>query len=365
MELSALSLRLRALSVLRGLLSHPLVRAYGDTLTALDGTAADFADRYGALCATRFSCGDIAQAVLDAVHFDTNTLTDTINAPEATVLNAATHDLDVLNALLALDGEAFKSAAADKFYEPALEDLPDFEAAELRFRPPPAQRLPITTREEGYGFFAQSSAFAMQDDGSATPIVHPDAIRLHDLPGYEMQKQKILKNTLAFLDGRDANNILLYGDKGTGKSSTVKAVANEYADRGLKIIEMSPRQITNFPKLFEQTLRSPFRSPSYSSMPHLTFSSEDDNFAALKAFIEGGLAGKPSNLVIYATSNRRHLIRESMADRQGDEVRVRDTLETVTSLSDRFGLEITFSVPDKDEYLYIVEQLAKENDPEP
>ena len=119
MELSALSLRLRALSVLRGLLSHPLVRAYGDTLTALDGTAADFADRYGALCATRFSCGDIAQAVLDAVHFDTNTLTDTINAPEAAVLNAATHDLDVLNALLALDGEAFKSAAADKFYEPA------------------------------------------------------------------------------------------------------------------------------------------------------------------------------------------------------------------------------------------------------
>ena len=155
MELSALSLRLRALSVLRGLLSHPLVRAYGDTLTALDGTAADFADRYGALCATRFSCGDIAQAVLDAVHFDTNTLTDTINAPEAAVLNAATHDLDVLNALLALDGEAFKSAAADKFYEPALEDLPDFEAADS---------LPFSTgaaladyyREEGYGFFAQS-----------------------------------------------------------------------------------------------------------------------------------------------------------------------------------------------------------------
>ena len=359
MELSALSLRLRALSVLRGLLSHPLVRAYGDTLTALDGTAADFADRYGALCATRFSCGDIAQAVLDAVHFDTNTLTDTINAPEAAVLNAATHDLDVLNALLALDGEAFKSAAADKFYEPALEDLPDFEDADS---------LPFSTgaaladyyREEGYGFFAQSSAFAMQDDGSATPIVHPDAIRLHDLPGYEMQKQKILKNTLAFLDGRDANNILLYGDKGTGKSSTVKAVANEYADRGLKIIEMSPRQITNFPKLFEQTLRSPFRFIVF--LDDLTFSSEDDNFAALKAFIEGGLAGKPSNLVIYATSNRRHLIRESMADRQGDEVRVRDTLETVTSLSDRFGLEITFSVPDKDEYLYIVEQLAKEND---
>ena len=175
-----------------------------------------------------------------------------------------------------------------------------------------------------------------------------------------VRRSMILRELRAFLDGKDANNILLYGDKGTGKSSTVKAVANEYADRGLKIIEMSPRHITNFPKLFEQTLRSPFRFIVF--LDDLTFSSEDDNFAALKAFIEGGLAGKPSNLVIYATSNRRHLIRESMADRQGDEVRVRDTLETVTSLSDRFGLEITFSVPDKDEYLYIVEQLAKEND---
>lgn len=199
----------------------------------------------------------------------------------------------------------------------------------------------------------------MQDDGSALPIVHPDTIRLHDLPGYERQKKQVLQNTRAFLDGKDANNILLYGDKGTGKSSTVKAVANEYADRGLKIIQMSPRHITCFPKLFEQTLRSPFRFIVF--LDDLTFDREDDNFAALKAFIEGGLAGKPSNLVIYATSNRRHLIRESMADRQGDDVRVRDTLETVTSLSDRFGLEITFSVPDKDEYLYIVEQLADES----
>ena len=276
------------------------------------------------------------------------------------MLNAATHDLDVLNALLALDGEAFKSAAADKFYEPALEDLPDFEAADS---------LPFSTgaaladyyREEGYGFFAQSSAFAMQDDGSATPIVHPDAIRLHDLPGYEMQKQKNpQKHACLPRRTRCQQHPALRRQRGTGKSSTVKAVANEYADRGLKIIEMSPRQITNFPKLFEQTLRSPFRFIVF--LDDLTFSSEDDNFAALKAFIEGGLAGKPSNLVIYATSNRRHLIRRAWPTVRGDEVRVRDTLETVTSLSDRFGLEITFSVPDKDEYLYIVEQLAKEND---
>ena len=358
MELSALSLRLRALSVLRGLQKHPLVHAYLDAFDALSQSAEAFAARYGALCAAQFACGDASRAILDAVHFDVNTLTDTIDAPAPALLDAATHDIEVLNALLALDGAALKAAAAGRHNSPALLTLPDFPAgASLPFRDGAA--LASFYRAQGYGFFAQSSAFAVQDDGTVAPIVHPDAIRLRELPGYERQKQQILKNTLAFLDGREANNILLYGDKGTGKSSTVKAVVNEYAERGLKIIEMSPRHITCFPRLFAETLRSPFRFIVF--LDDLSFSREDDNFAALKAFIEGGLAGKPSNLVIYATSNRRHLIRETFADREGDEVRVRDSLETVTSLSDRFGLEITFSVPDKDEYLYIVDQLAAES----
>lgn len=358
MELSALSLRLRALSVLRGLQKHPLVHAYLDAFDALSQSAEAFAARYGALCAAQFACGDASRAVLDAVHFDVNTLTDTIDAPAPALLDAATHDIEVLNALLALDGAALKAAAAGRHNAPALLTLPDFPAgASLPFRDGAA--LASFYRAQGYGFFAQSSAFAVQDDGTVAPIVHPDAIRLRDLPGYERQKQQILQNTLAFLDGREANNILLYGDKGTGKSSTVKAVVNEYAGRGLKIIEMSPRHITCFPRLFAETLRSPFRFIVF--LDDLSFNREDDNFAALKAFIEGGLAGKPSNLVIYATSNRRHLIRETFADREGDEVRVRDSLETVTSLSDRFGLEITFSVPDRDEYLYIVDQLAAES----
>lgn len=358
MELSALSLRLRALSVLRGLQKHPLVHAYLDAFDALSQSAEAFAARYGALCAAQFACGDASRAVLDAVHFDVNTLTDTIDAPAPALLDAATNDIEVLNALLALDGAALKAAAAGRHNSPALLTLPDFPAgASLPFRDGAA--LASFYRAQGYGFFAQSSAFAVQDDGTVAPIVHPDAIRLRDLPGYERQKQQILQNTLAFLDGREANNILLYGDKGTGKSSTVKAVVNEYAGRGLKIIEMSPRHITCFPRLFAETLRSPFRFIVF--LDDLSFNREDDNFAALKAFIEGGLAGKPSNLVIYATSNRRHLIRETFADREGDEVRVRDSLETVTSLSDRFGLEITFSVPDKDEYLYIVDQLAAES----
>ena len=305
MQLSDLSLRLHALSVLRGVLSLPLVNAYAETLSAFDRSAADFADRYGALCAARFACGDISRSFLNAVHFDVNTLTDTIDAPADALLAAATHDIEVLNGLLALSGSQLCEAAALHFDADALRSLPDFA---------PSAALPFTTgaelagyyRGEGYGFFAQSSAFSMQDDGSALPIIHPDTIRLHDLPGYERQKKQVLQNTRAFLDGKDANNILLYGDKGTGKSSTVKAVANEYADRGLKIIQMSPRHITCFPKLFEQTLRSPFRFIVF--LDDLTFDREDDNFAALKAFIEGGLAGKPSNLVIYATSQSKSLV---------------------------------------------------------
>ena len=209
-------------------------------------------------CQAQFACRDAARALLDAVHFDVNTLTDTIDGPAPAVLGAATHDIEALCALLALDGAALKSAAAARLGTPALTGLPDFPAAApLPFRDGAA--LASYYRAQCYGFFAQSSAFAVRDDGQVSPITHPDTIRLRDLPGYERQKQQILKNTLAFLDGREANNILLYGDKGTGKSSTVKAVVNEYAERGLKIIEMSPRHITCFPKIFAETLRSPFK----------------------------------------------------------------------------------------------------------
>lgn len=357
MEFSVLSLRLRALSALRGLLTHPLVKTCMDTLDALGLDADHFAECYGAFCVQHYACGDAAQAILDAIHYDTNTLTNTLDEPRPELLRAATVDIETLNELLALNGSALKETAAIFFREQALRCLPDFPAAAaLPFSD--GDGLVRFYREKGYGFFAQAVAFAVRDGGEVVPIRNTDKVRLSDLPGYERQKQQVLRNTRAFLHGREANNILLYGDKGTGKSSTIKAVVNEYASHGLKIIEMAPRHIAHFPRIFAETARAPFRFIVY--LDDLCFNREDDNFAALKAFIEGGLAEKPANLIIYATSNRRHLVRESLADRQGDDVRVRDTLETVTSLSDRFGLEITFSVPDRDEYLFIVEYLANE-----
>lgn len=357
MKMRQLTTHLSFLSVLEGLTDLPLLQRYRNVLEAGDSTA--FGWEYGALCKQIYRIGDVRQAFLEAVHCDENPLNARLDSPSPYVLDAATHDLAALNGLLALSGGDLLRMAREAFpdLKESIEGLPTFPASEP---------LPFSTGEElagyyranGYGTFACATAFTVQPGGALQPVPHPDPIRLSDLPGYARQKKAILTNTLAFLAGRNANNILLYGDKGTGKSSTVKAIVNEYAGRGLKIVELSPRMITAFPGLCERIAASPFRFIVF--LDDLAFDQEDENFAALKAFIEGSLAGRPRNLVIYATSNRRHLVRESFSSRQGDDIHLRDTLETATSLSDRFGLEITFSVPDKEEYLYIVDELAAE-----
>ena len=218
-------------------------------------------------------------------------------------------------------------------------------------------------KDYGVGMFGLNKAFRIKEkDGGDVEFVainNMDKVMLDDLIGYEIQKKKLVDNTKAFVEGRAANNVLLYGDAGTGKSSTVKAIANEFAADGLRLVEVKKNQLYQIPDLMDKLAANPLKFILF--IDDLSFTANDDNFAALKAILEGSVGGRARNIAVYATSNRRHLIRESMADRQGDDVRVRDTLETVTSLSDRFGLEITFSVPDKDESLYIVEQLADES----
>ena len=218
--------------------------------------------------------------------------------------------------------------------------------------------------EYGVGKFGLNKAFRIIEKEEEhkviiDPIINVEHIYFKDIVGYEMQKKKLIENTEAFVRGRKANNCLLFGDAGTGKSSSIKGILNEYYDQGLRMIEVYKHQFQDLNELIAQIKNRNYKFIIY--MDDLSFEEFEIEYKYLKAVIEGGLEKKPENVLIYATSNRRHLIRESMADRQGDEVRVRDTLETVTSLSDRFGLEITFSVPDKDEYLYIVEQLADES----
>lgn len=209
----------------------------------------------------------------------------------------------------------------------------------------------------GYGIYAMNHIFVIKD-GKIKPVSFPDNTRLWQLSGYEAQRQTVIDNTLALLSGKPANNVLLYGDCGTGKSSTVKAIANEYRDRGLRLIELKKKQLHEIPLIVETVSRNPLKFILF--IDDLSFTENDDDFAALKAILEGSVSSAAENLVIYATSNRRHLIKESFSTREGDDIHFNDTMQELLSLSDRFGIRVVFEKPDKELYLSVVEDLAKQ-----
>lgn len=209
---------------------------------------------------------------------------------------------------------------------------------------------------KGYGIFARYHVFTLAPDGELTPVVNPDPQRLSQLYGYETQRNMVLKNTLALLDGLPANNMLLYGDAGTGKSSTVKAIANELYPRGLRLIQADKDQLHLLPALLDRLGGEGLKFIIF--IDDLSFSSNDREFTALKTILEGSVSARSDNTVIYATSNRRHLVKERFSDRQGDEVHVNDSIEEAASLSARFGITVTFEKPGKDLYVQLVEKLA-------
>ncbi len=212
-------------------------------------------------------------------------------------------------------------------------------------------------RTKGFGIYAKYSTFSLRD-GVIVPVKNPDPQTLSQLAGYENERKKLIDNTKALLRGHPAANALLYGDAGTGKSSSVKAVLNEFKGEGLRLIEMKKSQLHEMPAVIEQIAGNPLKFIIF--IDDLSFASDDDDFAALKAVLEGSVSTKSPNAVIYATSNLRHLVRERFSDRGGDEIHARDSMEELTSLSERFGLKITFTKPGKDLYLNIVEALAKQ-----
>lgn len=359
MNSTTLRLRMESLTVLSNLRNTEVYKAYEDTMSALYTTPVDFCQKYAKLCRLHYENRDLGKLLAQEIHFDTNVLTKQLNKPlSAEIRKAIDFDLYTVNTLISLSGADFLEFAGKAYpkLSGTLNELPTFAAGSpLPFGN--CEGLCQLYRKQGYGYFARANAYQIVDN-QFQPIEHPDPIRLTDLKGYALEKKTIRDNTLALLAGRTSNNILLYGDKGCGKSSTVKAIANEYADRGLKIIEMPMSEIQAFPMICERITHSPFKFILF--LDDLTFNSEDERFVALKAFIEGGVAGKPNNLVIYATSNRRHIIREKFSEREGDDIHRRDAMESAASLSDRFGIQITFSKPVKNEYLSIVEQLAED-----
>ncbi len=235
--------------------------------------------------------------------------------------------------------------------------LPAYYCTHHDFRAAYAERVAQISRY-GYGVFSENRAFILENQ-TLVPVRHPDPITLDRLPGYQRERQLVVNNTLALIEGRPAANVLLYGDSGTGKSSTVKAIINEYAHRGLRLVELKKNQLTEIPALLDRLSANPLRFILF--IDDLSFTRDDDNFAALKAILEGSISYKNDNVAVYATSNRRHLVKECFSDREGDEIHFGDTIAELTSLSDRFGLTVTFERPGKRQYIDIVLCLAQIN----
>ncbi len=198
-------------------------------------------------------------------------------------------------------------------------------------------------------------------------VLNADMVALEDLSGYEAQRSVVLENTRRFVEGKSANNMLLYGDRGTGKSATVKAVCRAFADRGLKLIEVRKRDLLHFEDIAETLSGRGLKFVLF--IDDLSFEETDDTFTGLKALLEGSLERRPGNVVIYATSNRRHLVKERFSDRPtaaqaaealttGD-VRAFDTMQEQLSLADRFGVTVVFTAPNQEEYLTIAEAIAE------
>ena len=218
----------------------------------------------------------------------------------------------------------------------------------------------------GVGMFGLNKAFRVigGDNGvTFTPINNMDKVMLDDLIGYEIQKKKLVENTEAFVQGRKANNALLFGDSGTGKSTSIKAIVNEYYDQGLRMIEIYKHQFKDLSNVIASIKNRNYKFIIY--MDDLSFEEFEIEYKFLKAVIEGGVETKPDNILIYATSNRRHLIKETWNDRNDMEsnngLHRSDTIEEKLSLVNRFGCQISYSKPSQKEYFDIVIGLARKN----
>ena len=217
-------------------------------------------------------------------------------------------------------------------------------------------------RQHGAGLFAQYRAFRWRE-GKLVGIPHPDPIQLSQLAAYDLPKSTVIQNTEFLLAGYRALHVLLYGGRGSGKSSLVKALLNEYGDRGLRLVEVAKSDLQALPTIVERLRPSPQKFIIF--VDDLSFEEDDEAFKALKVVLEGSVTARPQNVVVYATSNRRHLVREFFADRprpkDSDEIQAWDTMQEKLSFSDRFGLTVTFEPADQSTYLAIVAHLSNQS----
>lgn len=300
---------------------------------------------------------------------------------EGTINQAANHDFGIFKELFDFDMnkleeslgtdclfllKEFKNAKSDrKLFNRRIRDRIDelsLHLAETNSVEEFHDAIVSFYKDFGVGKFGLHKAFCVRNEGKKVeivPITNVSHIHFKDLVGYELQKKKLCDNTDAFVAGKKANNCLLFGDAGTGKSSSVKALLNEYYDKGLRMIEVYKYQFQDLPNIIAQLKNRNYKFIIY--MDDLSFEEFEVEYKYLKAVIEGGLEKKPDNVLIYATSNRRHLVREKFSDRdeKDDELHTNDTLQEKLSLAARFGVSIFYGKPNKKEFQNIVKVLAE------
>ena len=356
-SLSELNIRLCSLAIFRELLADPVIGSLSRYLSCIETAAtADAVMAYGSFVSALYAthCPTLAQYVQNIVGDNENPYICLVGKgirPCAEMERCVQEELSVFQAVADLTPELLRSGIEWAGF------LPVFPAEQVNI----ARRYRCRCEnigQYGYGIYAKHRMFYINPDNQIVPVRNPDRTRLSSLVDYKREQQIILDNTVALLQGKPAANVLLTGDAGTGKSSTVKAIVNELYSQGLRILEVRKEQLHQIPGILDTLNSNPLKFILF--IDDLSFQKDDDNFSALKAILEGSVSARSSNVVIYATSNRRHLVKESFSDREGDDVHRNDTMQEIISLSERFGIHITFQKPDKNTYLDIVHHLAQE-----
>ena len=352
--------KLDSLTVFSALKDDPVLNAFRTLLDSF--SVAD----YSAFVASLYRYTDnLSEYIKDIVLRDDNFyVKDTASGKEQSpiVTESVKNELQTLDEIASTTSKAVQDAVRERSSEDLSNIfLPSWNVSPIQLSMEFTKKLGNLS-QTGYGIFARYTFFRVVD-GQIVPVAHPDYQHLDELYGYERERNQIIRNTEALLNGTGANNMLLYGDMGTGKSSTIKAVAADYADKGLRLVEIKKSQLFQIPDIMEELASNPLKFILF--IDDLSFAGNDDNFSALKATLQGSISGCAGNTVIYATSNRRHLVRESARDRVSgagfdDDLHLNDTLQETMSLAARFGLTITFQKPDKEDYLAIVRSLADE-----
>ena len=359
MNLILLRAQLRGLSAFRSLLDTPMLK---DALQLLDAAARR--DGEGALAAYDqmfYRLKAEGYSGLGTWLWDTLRYTETpfgdlagSGRSDLELEGAARRDVDALLLLARLGTEEIRVALKPiltEEYVSVLDNLPAWETG----APFTFEELSAFYRENGAGLYAKYRAF-LWEEGQLVPVADPDCPHPVELLGYDQQRKQVLDNTRLLVEGKPSNNVLLFGDGGTGKSATVKSMLYLPGMENLRLIEIQKENLVGMPRLIRSLAGR--RQSFILFIDDLAFDQDDKTYSSLKTILEGGLEKRPLNVAIYATSNRRHLVRQTFSDRAGDEVDAFETISEKTALAERFGLRIPYMTMSKSEYLALIDHLA-------